>query len=173
MKKMIHINGQPYAITIDQQDAHEVRFELNGTPYHFTLIQSSHGGFTLQSDHHNHRGYMTRANIEGQHQLMLNAMEATISAAARQRNHATGSQAPGSPVAPMPGVVQKVLVTVGDEVQAGDHLVVMEAMKMQITIEAPHAGTIAAVHAQVGNQVREGDELVRILSGGTHAEDPA
>ena len=53
----------------------------------------------------------------------------------------------------MPGAVLKVSVTAGDTVQAGQPLLVLEAMKMEHTIETPSAGTIAEVLVSPGDQV--------------------
>jgi propionyl-CoA carboxylase alpha chain len=68
----------------------------------------------------------------------------------------------GSQVAPMPGTVVKVLVEVGQTVEAGDPLVVLEAMKMEHTLTSPHAGIVEAVHVNVGDQVERGERLVSI-----------
>ena len=62
--------------------------------------------------------------------------------------------------APMPGKVVRVLVEEGQEVEAGDGLVVVEAMKMQNELKSPKAGTVAELHAQPGATVNAGDVLV-------------
>jgi acyl-CoA carboxylase subunit alpha len=66
----------------------------------------------------------------------------------------------GSLVAPMPGSVIRVGVAAGDEVHAGQPLVVVEAMKMEHTIAAPHAGRVAEVRVEAGEQVDTGRVLV-------------
>jgi acetyl-CoA carboxylase biotin carboxylase subunit len=55
--------------------------------------------------------------------------------------------------APMPGQVIALLVTEGQIVRAGAPLVILEAMKMEHTIRAPHDGVVAAIHARPGTQV--------------------
>jgi glutaconyl-CoA/methylmalonyl-CoA decarboxylase subunit gamma len=62
--------------------------------------------------------------------------------------------------APIPGVVTAVDVKPGDEVQAGQQLCVLEAMKMNNSIKAVRAGTIASVHVSVGQQVKHNQVLV-------------
>jgi len=62
--------------------------------------------------------------------------------------------------APMPGRVTSVLVTEGEAVEAGQALMVLEAMKMEHTIRAPAAGDIDRVRYSVGEQVEEGAELI-------------
>lgn len=56
--------------------------------------------------------------------------------------------------APMPGQVISVLVAEGQTVAAGDPLMILEAMKMEHTIRAPHSGIVSAIHYRPGDQVR-------------------
>ncbi len=65
-------------------------------------------------------------------------------------------------VAPMPGNVIALPVVVGDEVQVGDTLVVIEAMKMEHSIVAPDNATVKEIFYQVGDQVVEGDQLIKL-----------
>ena len=57
------------------------------------------------------------------------------------------------------GVVFQVLVKPGDPVAAGDPIIVLESMKMEIPVEAPRAGTVAEVRAKEGETVQEGDTV--------------
>ena len=68
----------------------------------------------------------------------------------------------GQVTAPMPGKVVALLVNAGDEVKAGQPLVVTEAMKMEHTLTAPRDGRVAELLCRVGDQVPEGAELLRI-----------
>ena len=68
----------------------------------------------------------------------------------------------GAVVAPMPGVILRVLVKAGDAVTAGQNLVVLEAMKMENDITASTAGTVKQVSVSEGDQVGEGQALVVI-----------
>ena len=63
---------------------------------------------------------------------------------------------------PMPGNVFKVECSVGQQVKAGDVLVVLEAMKMEIEVSAPVDGTVKAVAATVGTAVNTDDLLVTL-----------
>ncbi len=65
-------------------------------------------------------------------------------------------------VAPLAGSVFKVLVEEGDAIEAGQVLLVLEAMKMETEITAPNAGTVGAVHVSVGDSVQGGQALVEI-----------
>lgn len=62
--------------------------------------------------------------------------------------------------APMPGLVLRVLVEEGDEVQEGDSLLVLEAMKMENELHAPGAGIVKAIHAAAGDAVGKNALLV-------------
>ncbi len=70
----------------------------------------------------------------------------------------------GQVTAPMPGKVVALLVNTGDEVKAGQPLVVTEAMKMEHTLTAPRDGRVAELLCHVGDQVPDGAELLRIES---------
>jgi len=58
------------------------------------------------------------------------------------------------------GTVWKVEVAVGQKVSAGEVLVILESMKMEMPIEAPEAGTVKEVRCQPAQAVNEGDVLV-------------
>jgi 3-methylcrotonyl-CoA carboxylase alpha subunit len=62
--------------------------------------------------------------------------------------------------APMPGLVIALAVAPGVEVQKGDALLVMEAMKMEHTLRAPSAGRVRAFLCAIGEQVKEGADLL-------------
>ncbi|WP_338009583.1 MULTISPECIES: biotin/lipoyl-containing protein [Aminobacterium] len=60
----------------------------------------------------------------------------------------------------MPGKILRVSVSVGTAVNAGDVLLILEAMKMENEISAPSAGTVKEVRAREGDSVNSGDALV-------------
>jgi len=65
-------------------------------------------------------------------------------------------------VAPMPGKVVSVLVQIGDDIEAGAGIAVVEAMKMQNEMKAPKAGTVVTLNVEVGTTVNGGDVLAII-----------
>ncbi len=65
----------------------------------------------------------------------------------------------GSLLAPMPGLVLRVLAEVGTAVRPGQPLLVLEAMKMEQTVAAPAGGVLAELRAKPGDQVSPGQVL--------------
>ena len=72
----------------------------------------------------------------------------------------------GGLTAPMNGSIVRVLVEVGQAVEAGTQLVVLEAMKMEHSIRAPQAGVVKALFCQEGEMVAEGSALVELETAG-------
>jgi len=99
------------------------------------------------------------ATVNGRnYQVALQASDAPAAAAA-------GAPAGGAQVdvnASMPGVVLRVPVQVGDAVNEGDVLVVLEAMKMEINATAPSAGTVASIAVAQGDHIANGQKLATI-----------
>lgn len=75
----------------------------------------------------------------------------------RRRGKAAGHD---SLEAQMPGLVRRVLAGVGERVERGQTLLVLEAMKMEIKVAAPHAGVVEAVAVQEGEAVQRGQRLI-------------
>ena len=65
-------------------------------------------------------------------------------------------------VSPLPGSVAQVLVEAGQNVDKGQTLMIVEAMKMEHTISAPHGGRVAQIYFAPGDQVAEGAQLLAI-----------
>lgn len=65
-------------------------------------------------------------------------------------------------ISTMAGSIFKVNVKVGDEVAAGDTVIVLESMKMEIPVDAETAGEVAEVHVNEGDFVNENDVLVTL-----------
>lgn len=95
------------------------------------------------------RGHIARVDIANERQLRMRAATAQFSVEGRQLL-----------TAPMPGKVVKVLVKVGDEVQAGQGVVVVEAMKMENELKSPKAGKVTELFCKEGQTVENGAKLI-------------
>lgn len=72
------------------------------------------------------------------------------------------SAGPGEVASPLAGRVTAINVQVGQEVKEGDHLITLEAMKMNTFVVAPRAGKVAEIKVAVGAAVDEGQALARV-----------
>lgn len=82
--------------------------------------------------------------------------------AERVRQRGGGPAAQGSLASVIPAVVSQILVAVGDEVEAGNKLILLESMKMVIPIQAPHAGRVTRILCEPGESVPAGVPLVEV-----------
>jgi acetyl-CoA carboxylase biotin carboxyl carrier protein len=62
----------------------------------------------------------------------------------------------------IPGAVWQVKIAEGDQVDAGDELIILESMKMEIPVIAPIGGTVSALHVKPDDRVQEGDLLAEL-----------
>jgi len=107
--------------------------------------------------------YHARYFIAGAHVYLWLAEELYDFVLDDPRTHEfSATAAVGGLTTPLPGVVVSVPVAVGSKVSAGDVLMVIEAMKMEHAISAPHAGTVKAIHFARGDRVPEGSELLEV-----------
>ncbi|CAN5886112.1 acetyl-CoA carboxylase biotin carboxyl carrier protein subunit [soil metagenome] len=114
-----------------------------------------------------HRVVARKGATRGQFTLWLDGFRYDVEAldertrAIRELSGA-GKEASGPAplVAPMPGMIVRVAVQVGDTVEPGQGLVVMEAMKMENELRATSAGTVKSVLAQPGTAVEKGAVLL-------------
>ena len=76
----------------------------------------------------------------------------------------------GALEAPMPGKVLSVVAADGDAVEAGDLILVLESMKMELQMTAPFAGTVAGLSLGEGEQVSQGQVLAEVLTADAEEE---
>ncbi len=98
----------------------------------------------------------------GAHRYEIEALDARASAIRDLAVATGGTTGPAPLVAPMPGMIVRVSVAVGDTVVAGQGLIAMEAMKMENELRATGPGTVTAVRVVVGTAVQKGAVLVEL-----------
>jgi biotin carboxyl carrier protein len=112
--------------------------------------ETERNGFRVMVSGQGYEGYEARVMDERTHRL-------------NQSRGGLASGAVDSAIkAPIPGLVVKVHVAEGDEVVAGQSIVILEAMKMQNELRAPRNGTVATVKIKAGDSVNQGDTLVTL-----------
>ncbi len=105
-------------------------------------------------------GEAYRATIEGQtYEFLIPESKGTST---RKRGGSGGRKRSGTVSASMPGKVVTVEVSVGDTVEEGETILILEAMKMQNEVAAPISGTVTAIHCEDGVNVEANVPLVVI-----------
>ncbi len=165
MKYVVTVNGERIEVAVDADGARldasdgPARLaELEGTPVRLITIGDAV-----------HRAVVRRGDTRGRYTLWLDGFRYDVEAlderthAIRELSSATAGPAGPAPVkAPMPGLVIRVNVAVGDQVAAGQGLVVIEAMKMENELRSVAPGRVRAIHAVLGQAVEKGALLVEI-----------
>ena len=105
-------------------------------------------------------GETYRATIEGR-TFEFQIPDSKVSGP-KKRGHGGGRKRSGTVSASMPGKVVTVEVAVGDSVNEGDTILILEAMKMQNEVAAPISGTVTEVHCEGGMNVEANVPLVVI-----------
>ena len=130
--------------------------DVEGTPISLVTI----GGVV-------HRVVVRREQGRGRYTLWIDGQRHEAEAldermhAIRQLSAASAAPAGPTPLkAPMPGLIVRVAVQPGDQVQSGQGIVAIEAMKMENELRAPAAGTVKAIHVAPGKAVEKGTLLV-------------
>jgi biotin carboxyl carrier protein len=165
MRYFVRIGDEEIEVVLDGSDvevdgvkSHAVLTDVEGTPVRMLTIGdevhrivvrpgSSRGRYTLWVDGFRHE------------------VEALDERARAIRELSAASAEPIGPaplIAPMPGLIVRVNVQVGDAVQPGQGLVVMEAMKMENELRASSTATVKAIHARPGTAVEKGALLLEM-----------
>lgn len=165
MKYIVSVDGTDVEIEIDGERASidgavlRARIaELERSPEHVLMLGDEV-----------HRVLVRRGATRGRYTMWVDGVRLEVEAldersrAIRELAAATsGPSGPAPLVAPMPGMIVRVNVSVGDQVQTGQGLVVMEAMKMENELRAAAAGTVKRVHVSPGTAVEKGALLLEL-----------
>ena len=102
------------------------------------------------------------ASVEDRTSVFVDGAAIELELSAGAVSAARPAAAPPTLSAPMPATVTEILVSPGATVREGDPLLVLEAMKMELTLRAPRAGTVERIGCVTGDLVQPGIELVTI-----------
>ena len=147
------VKGVDYEVEIQDIEGNIANVTVNGIPFEVEMKQPIKAG---------------KQKVKLSEERRVKSEESNSSSSATNASSATTTQpaaaaASGkSVVAPLPGTINEIKVKVGDKVNAGDTVVILEAMKMQNNIEAETSGTITGINVNKGDAVMEGDTLVTI-----------
>lgn len=131
------------------------------------LIYTEGAHFVLEVEEEEEGGFVRRRRIraagyhDGQDRQLWANGRLVYYKRLREGAAAAASEA-SSLSASIPAVVSEILVSVGDEVSAGQRLLLLESMKMILPIQAPYSGRVTAVHCAVGEAVQPGIQLIEI-----------
>lgn len=147
------VKGVDYVVEIQDVEGNIANVTVNGIPFEVEMkqpVKSSKQKVKLNEER--------RVKSEE-----FNSSSSATNASSATTTKPAATAASGKPVvAPLPGTINEIKVKVGDKVNAGDTVVVLEAMKMQNNIDAETSGTITSINVNKGDAVMEGDTLVTI-----------
>ncbi|MEQ9413945.1 MAG: biotin/lipoyl-containing protein [Cyclobacteriaceae bacterium] len=142
-----------------QVDGKLVQWDLvkvTDTYFHIIHEQKGYRAEIVKADHTTKtfvikiNGHKYTVSVKDKFELLLEKMGMNVGAANKVN----------SIKAPMPGLIIDLKVKVGDEVKAGDQLLILEAMKMENIIKSPGDGTVKTVKVEKGNSVEKGQVLI-------------
>ena len=161
MKYEVEIKGDRVNIELDNR-AGRLQAVVDHRKYDFELVPSSEEGvYTILM---NNRVYEARVWSTATNTLRVRIggrlfLTSVVDRRRRRSNSEQGAEGRQNLVAPMPGKVVRVLVEAGDQVVAGQGVVVVEAMKMQNEIKSPKAGRISEIRVTEGAAVNANQVL--------------
>jgi len=159
--KTLEVTVEGSRVIVDGEVLEAHLAAVPGTPLHHLLLTGGKGGGESWT--------VAVEPLDGPGRWVLGVLGerlevAVVDERTRQIQALTGSRigpmGGGIVLAPMPGLVIRVEVEVGQRVDAGTGLVVVVAMKMENELRAPHAGVVERVHVVVGQAVERGSPLV-------------
>ena len=150
-----YINGRPYEVKITQT-SHNWNYLINGKNLRNSHLEDA---TTLDDLVYEGQGAISWSGID---QNGVRAVEGVTLTLTRFPPSEVSAASANALTAPMPGKIIAVKAKAGDSVKAGDPLIIMEAMKMEMTLEAPRDGVVAEVSAEVEALVADGEMLLAL-----------
>ena len=140
----------------------EYKYTINGNQYEVIIGDVAENTATVTVNGEEYKVEMEPEPEEEKKVVVRKPVAAESSENSENSETSANINANNAIKAPLPGVITEICVNVGDEVNAGDTVLVLEAMKMANNIEAEKAGKITAICVKAGQSVMEDDPLVVI-----------
>ena len=150
-KYQYKVNGVDYEVEIAEVEGNIAKVNVNGIPFELELQRP------INAAKH---PTMNRPKVQPPVAAAAPVTAAPAAAAPAQPAAAAGTGAPLK--APLPGTITEIKVQVGQQVTAGETVIVLEAMKMQNNIEAEHSGQVTSILVKQGETVMEGAVMLTI-----------
>ena len=161
----IHIGDRVADVTLVSKEGNKVVLTIDGKPIEVDVMMAENGSCSILHNGNSYNAELIRG--EGGKSYDVNMfyrsyhVDVVDTQAKYLHLHKTqGERQQDKIVAPMPGKVVAIPVSVGDRLKAGDIAIVLEAMKMNTPVNSPRSGKIAAVNVSAGQSVQEGLSLV-------------
>jgi biotin carboxyl carrier protein len=159
MEKIFSINGEDIKVQDFVASAEKVSFTLNGKEFNYFLITKDRYEMILD------RGERVRAAVgeqgaEGEPMVIANGREAVVAVSGKKRKK-SGAHS-GGLTSPMPGKIFKIVKDVGADVQKGETILILEAMKMEHAIRSDKDGKVRKISFRVGELVQGGMILAEV-----------
>ncbi|MDR9435508.1 MAG: sodium-extruding oxaloacetate decarboxylase subunit alpha [Thiohalophilus sp.] len=145
-----------------QKAATEFNVTLHGESYHIKVTGRGYPKEHLRPYYVTVDGVPEEILLESLDEIALGGEGGETGHARSAAGKRPRATTPGHVSTSMPGTIVDVLVNVGDEVEAGDPVLITEAMKMETEIQAPIKGIIKAIHVTKGESVNPDEALVEI-----------
>jgi len=165
MKFDVQIAGTTRTVEL-HRDSHRWKISLDGTPLDADAVEISPNVLSVLLNGESYEVHLAAANdgkltLQTRHHDFI--ADVVDPRAWRGRRHgAVEAEGRQQIVAPMPGKVVRLMVKAGDKVEAGQGLLVVEAMKMQNEVRSPKTGTVERLLAKEGQPVNAGEILAWI-----------
>ena len=140
----------------------EYKYTINGTKYEVSIGDIEDCNVTVTVNGEEYKVEMEKPAEPEKKKPVLGKPAAAAESNDEPAANKAAANKNNAVKAPLPGVITDIMVAVGDEVQAGDTVVVLEAMKMANNLQAEKAGKVTAICVKIGESVMEDDALVVI-----------
>jgi biotin carboxyl carrier protein len=168
MELELNVNGRTAAVDMLKQEGNFLSMAVDGEVYDLDLVRVAEGIYSIIYKGKSYNVKMIRGASDKHYVVntFYNTYEVEVvdaeSKYIRSRNKGDMHEGGNAISTPMPGKVVKIMVKVGDEVEAGQTVIIVSAMKMESEFKARKPGVIKAIHVKEGDLV-EGNKIMVVI----------